>query len=172
MKATLKYLLVCAGAIALGIVLALAPINGHAQTVAQWYALNEHCAGDQLDPDHNPACAKRAKVEKALWGQGYRLHNHDAWTTPEQGRAYYTIMTFYDAQIKANPYEAIDSIMPMMLAELRQHMTDVEIFAFWNGDGYDVRRAWPAAGAVMAVMMRYLEMSHAQSNDVRFSVHN
>lgn len=73
------------GAAAMALLLALAPMTGHARSleealskptptlIATWYRLNDDCLGAQIDPDTNPTCKARDWVSGELERRGYAL---------------------------------------------------------------------------------------------------
>lgn len=144
-----------------------------AQTVPQWESANEACQGEPVlrsTGKTNPACRQRDGIAKALIKQGWLPANHGVWLSPAQQMWLGQVLNRIDAQARANLYAAHDSLMPMLLTELRRKLTDAQIFAVWNEQRPAIQAYAPFGAAIMTEMMRKLAMTYARTNDPRYQV--
>lgn len=145
--------------------------DANAQVLA-WDRANDACRGEPLlrsNGKDNPACRERDALSRALQRQGYLRANHDVWLSPEQQNWFAQVLRTYDGQTRENLYAA-ESIMPMMLTELRRKLTDDQIFAIWNEQRPAIQAYAPFGSALMTTLMRKLEMTYARTHDPRYTV--
>lgn len=152
-----------------GVLIALAwPMAARASMptpdVQAWYDASYACQGAPLDMlgRTNPVCKQRDKMTQGLTRQGAVLCNHSVWLMREDLDHFSVVMRHYQAMAEANPLQLYDMV-PGILSDLRQRMTDEQIFAAWNLRAPVVRVQLPAAHVVMFAMMDKLAMHYARN---------
>lgn len=141
----------------------------HSQTL-QWTQLDEKCAGEPLlrtTGKTNPACRQRDSISSALIKQGWLPCNHGVWLSPEQQKWFVAVLRDIDAKASTNIAQSYD-MMPMLLHELRQKLSDAQIFAIWNEQRPALQAYAPYGSMVMTSMMQKLAMVYARSHDPRY----
>lgn len=142
----------------------------NAPSVEQWEQFNDSCQGEptlRANGKDNPACHKRDSIAEALLNKGWLQCNHGVWLSPEQITWFAQVLNKIDLQARDMPY-AIDSLMPILLAELRKKLHDDQIFAIWNEQRPAIQAYVPFGATVMTSMMQNLARRYARSNDPRF----
>lgn len=144
--------------------------SARAQTAPQWERADAQCAGEPLlrtTGKTNPACRERDSIARALIKQGWLPCNHGVWLSPEQQKWFTLVLRDINAQASANIDQSY-GLMPLLLHELRQKLSDAQIFAIWNEQRPALQAYAPFGSAVMASMMQRLALTYARSNDPRY----
>lgn len=144
-----------------------------AQTVATWEKLNNACQSvPQLaNGNASPLCKERNKVTAQLADAGWMQANHGVWLSPEQQNFAGRVIAKYDGQLGAN-MGAYGSLVPALLVELRQRLTDAQIFAIWNERQVDIAANAPYGAALMEEVMSKLALHYSRSGDPRLALGN
>lgn len=143
--------------------------SASAQPVA-WTQLNEQCQSEpilRVTDKTNPACKQRDTMSRSLIKQGWLPCAHGVWLSPEQQVWFGAVLNRMDAQARDNFY-AVDTLVPMILTELRRKLTDAQIFAVWNEQRPAMQAYAPFGSMLMTSMMQKLAMHYARSNDPRY----
>jgi len=153
------------------ILIAIIPTCGHAASIAEWERQNDHCHGDQIMPDENPACKKVVREQAALLREGYVLEDHEVWVSREQFQAWRMTFLTYGYQAQRNLPDLM-SIMPVMIQSMARAVPLPQLFAIWNDPDMRewARNTSPAGWAMMSEGMRQVALSKAQTYDPRFTL--
>ena len=140
--------------------IALIPTCGQAQTVQQWQAADDACRGAQIDPDRNPACKRREKIQNALYARGLEETAAGVWISADDVGVVKGFLRGIENQCTGAHawYAAIEK------ARREVGVSQETLIAVWNEHFDYLREQYPCAAPIFRGYLHYL---HAQApNDV------
>lgn len=171
-----RFLKDCLGAALLAGVLCYATTSAHAaqpvkltdaQVLRGWYNFNDHCTGDQIEPDVNPACNAREAATRMLEARGWSWANNDVWISPQDTRNVLTVVEI--VQLKSDERLAPEALLGTVADYLGRNDTPSDAFiAVWNKYSATYRDQYPYGWAVVSETARAVSQMHP--NDPRYSL--
>lgn len=131
------------------------------EMVKAWNAANDHCAGDQIDPDANPACAQRDQLGQVLFSVGYIQSYNDVWIGP------LTLNVFCQSMYTAEALTSDTERMQYLAHDLNAQIPLRLQFGLWNAPAVRslIQRRLPRAFASWSRLMKAQASLHARDND-------
>lgn len=138
--------------------------------VQKWDIANDHCRGDETDPQTNVYCAQRGQITQVLLGSGYVQSDTGTWIGPLTLNRFAEFMYTADGMAQANNRTFADA-QANTVDYLKHNLNkDVALrvqFAIWNTPDVRVvvQQRFPYGFAAWAKMMREIAQDHADDND-------